>query len=221
MTLQEIFDTVMIRSGQFLISQDEIEMDTRKFKRLVEHSLAFYSRYVPIVEYLLVDIENSESRQFTFTDSMYRYGIPDYISDLIPIRISGVVPYYLREYDRPKSNLDIKVEFPWVYRKPTLTVPTNAQFDIKAVYKHKVKNCGNDQNPLWEVQTITDNDQEFIDLITGRFLIGIGRSRRAFTINDLPIQADASELVSEGKEMETTAKKEIQENKMSFYLAWG
>jgi len=221
MTLQEIFDRVMIEAGQFLISSDEIELDQRKFKTLVERSLAYYSRYSPVVDHILVDIENSESRQFTFDDTMYRYGIPDFIADLIPIRVSGVVPYYLREYDRPRSNLDIKVEFPWVYRKPVLTVPTNAQFDIKAVYKHKLKNIGTDKTPLWDVATISDDDQEFIDLITGRFMIAVGRQRRAFTINELPIQVDASTLVSEGQEKERTAKEEIQNNKIKFYLSWG
>jgi hypothetical protein len=221
MTLQEIFERVMIDSGQFLISIDEIELDVPRFKILVQHSLAFYSRYSPIVDHILVDIENSESRQFVFTESMYRYGIPNYISDLIPIRISGVVPYYLREYDRPRSNIDIKVEFPWVYRRPILTVPTNAQFDVKAVYHHKLRNIGTDQSPLWDIQSISDEDQEFFDLVAGRFMIAIGRNRRAFTIQELPIQVDASTMVDEGKTKEETAKREIQENKIKFYLGWG
>jgi hypothetical protein len=221
MDLQGMFDRVILNSGQFQISQDHIELDIKKFKLLVEVALGFYSNNVPHVAYLYVNGNNTNSRQIHFQESDYPLGVPDMIVDLIPIRISGVIPYYLREFDRPRSNLDIKVEFPWIYRKPTLTIPTNAEFDVKAAYYHRLVNTGNDKIPHWDCRTITDNDDSFIDLLTGRFLKAVGRARNAFTIGDLPIKADSSELISEGKELEKQAKEEIQTIKKLFAITWG
>lgn len=220
MTLQELFDITLLRTGEFLVPQDKVELDVRRFRILIENALGWYSKYVPKIEYLYINANNTNSRQYVFVEEAFPYGIPDDISDIIPVRISGVVPYYLREFDRPRSNLDIKVEFPWVYRKPVLTLPTNAEFDVKAFYFHRLKNFGTNDNPNWEVRTITENDQEFIDLVIARFLIALGKSRRAFTIEDLPIKVDATELVSEGKDLEKQAKEDIINNKHEFYLAW-
>lgn len=219
MTLQDIFDIILIRSGEFLVPIDKIELDTKKFKILVQNALAFYSKHAPKVKNIYINASTITSRQYTFTENTSPLGIPDFISDIIPLRISGVVPYYLREFDRPKSNLDIKVEFPWTYRKPVLTIPTNAEFDVKAVYHHKLKNIGNDSSPVWICDTIGDEDVELYDLILGRFLIGLGKSRRAFTIAELPIKADAAELVTEGNIIEEQAKKDIVDD-ASWYLAW-
>lgn len=220
MTLQELFDLILLRSGEFLVPIDKVELDIHKFRLLVSNALGWYSKYVPKVEYLYINANNTNSRQYVFVEEAFPLGVPDIISDVIPIRISGVVPYYLREYDRPRSNLDIKVEFPWLYRKPVLTLPTNAEFDVKSAYYHRLKNYGTNDQAQWEVRTITQEDQEFIDLLVGRFLISLGKSRRAFTIEALPIKVDAEELVSEGKELEENAKKEILENKHEWFLSW-
>jgi hypothetical protein len=40
----------------------------------------------------------------------------------------------------------------------------------------------------------------------------VGRSRRAFTMDDLPISADADTLVSDGKEKEDKALEDLQNN---------
>jgi hypothetical protein len=51
--------------------------------------------------------------------------------------------------------------------------------------------------------------------------LGVGRSRRAFTLNDLPIIMDASEIVQEGRELYKEVIEEELPKYQKFYLAYG
>jgi hypothetical protein len=195
---------------------------------LVHITLGTYNRFNPLSVHMYKMI--NAVRQFTFTVNntpviksngveLPSPGAPEWLVEIIPVRISGVYPFYLRDYDRPRSNLDIKVEFPWEYRKPTLTVPVQGEYDIHAVYYHQVRVDASGEAPTYHLDTITDRDDVFLKLLTGRFLKATGRNRRAFVMADLPITTDASELVSEGTTMEQEAMEEMTSNS-KFYLAW-
>ncbi len=54
-------------------------------------------------------------------------------------------------------------------------------------------------------------DEAFIDMIIGRFLISLGRSRRAFTLASSPINFDGAELVAEGTEKYKEARDLLHE----------
>ena len=66
--------------------------------------------------------------------------------------------------------------------------------------------------PYYDLPGITHRDHRFLKLMQGRFMQALGRSRKAFTLNDLPITSDAAEMVSSGKEIETEAITEINES---------
>ncbi len=66
--------------------------------------------------------------------------------------------------------------------------------------------------PYYNLPNITYKDHRFLSLVQGRFMQGLGRSRKAFILNDLPITSDASDMVSAGKEIEKEALTEMQEN---------
>jgi hypothetical protein len=114
--------------------------------------------------------------------------------------------------------LEDPVEAPWVYNKAvgTLTVPYSSKWRILACFYHIIEKT----DEVYEVKTITSHDHVFFKLLQAYFLQGIGRSRRAFTLNDLPIIMDASDIASEGKEMESSAMEELK-NIQSFHLAMG
>jgi hypothetical protein len=221
----------MINSGQFLIPEGKIELKQDTFKVLVDYTLGFYNRHVPIDGWTNITVQPARQYQFTGNEvfkisnndddgvAMVFQDVPVKIVDLVPIRISGVYPFYLRDYDRPKSYIEQKVEYPVVYRRPVLTVPISGDYDCQAIFHHKSTLVADSGGELWEVKTITDEDQDFIKLLTARFMVAIGRNRRAFTLTPLPITSDASEMVSEGREMEKDAEQSIYENKQKFYLA--
>lgn len=71
----------------------------------------------------------------------------------------------------------------------------------------------------YEILTITDDDIRFFKLLTARFMKGLASSRRAFTMTDIPLLTDATDLMSDAKAMEEEVKKELQENQ-KWWLAW-
>jgi hypothetical protein len=218
MTLNDLFEKVLIRSGQFQYPSERIELNAEPFKKLVESCLGVYNGYVPVAKHVFKSINGS--RQYKFTEETDGE-IPEWVSNIVPVRIAGVVPYYFREYDRPKGSVDVKQEYPFEYRKPIITVPVSADYDIYCVYNHKLTPVDDSDSKEWEILTIDDQAHEFLDLVTARFLIGLGRSRRAFTISDVPIIADSADLVSEGKDMEEKTMEDLYDRQSRFYLAWG
>ena len=217
MTLDEMFDRIIIETGQFQIPRDRVELDIPRFKTLVERVVGIYNGYSPVNIHLY---KNLTSRQYTFTAENTPEGIPEYIVEAIPVRISGVVPFLINTYNRPTETVSPKIEYPYVYRKPTLTVPASAEYDLHVLLKHKVTRIPDSDTESYEVVTISDDEDEFIDLLTAKFLIGLGRSRRAFTLQEIPLVSDAADLVSEGKELEAEAMENLIENKGKWYLAW-
>lgn len=218
MNLNEMFDRVLVLSGQFLIPDSVIELKLDKFKIIVEQTLGVWNNYTPIDKHVYKNLDSG--RQYTFTENDPN-GIPKNIVDLQPIRISGVAPFFLSEYGRLGDTLDIKKSFPWEYRAPKLTVPITGEFDLHCIYDHKlVVDNSTGGEPAYRCDTIATSDDEFFDILTGRFLQSLGRSRRAFTLNELPITVDGAELVAEGKQMEDEARADLIENKSKWYLAW-
>jgi len=217
MNLQEMFEKVMVDSGQFLIPAEGIELKEQNFKILVQTVIGKYNGYVPIDYRKTIDVTGT--RQFTFNSVNSPEGIPDYISEILPIKISGVYPFYLNDWS-PGVLLQPKSNYPYQYRKPTLVVPVEGQYEIHAARGHVIEGTGSSEDP-WRVDTIDHNADEFFNLMVGKFLIALGRSRNAFTIQDIPITMDSSEMIAEGKELDEKADQDMTENKMKWWLAWG
>lgn len=213
MTVQEIFERVLVKSGQYLISAASIELNEANFLHLVREVVGIYNHYFPIDKYLFKEI--TATRQYHFTEANTPEGIPEAVIEIMPIRIFGVYPFFFRDYDRPRSFLDYKIEFPFLYRKPLLVVPVNAEYNLHVLYYHEIvqENCVN------KVNTITDLDYNFFNLLTAKFLQAVGRARRAFTLEDLPIAVDAVDLVNDGERLEEKTMENIY-NTSKFYLSW-
>lgn len=225
MTLQELFNLVILESGQFMLADSSIELNVDRFKLIVDMSLGQYNRFIPHEVHLYKSLSG---RNYTFTEENTSEGIPEWISDVIPTRIFGTYPFfYKRPFGDPlryqnNSNLVDKTPFVFTYRKPILYVQVDCELDITAAYHHKFKETvdANTSKKTYELPTITPDNVEFIQLVQAKFLKGLGRSRRAFTIGEIPLLTDASDLVSEGLELENTLLNERLPDQSKFYLAW-
>jgi hypothetical protein len=214
--VSEMFDRVLVRSGQYIIKPKYIELDVDRFRVLVEDACALYSKSRPFDRDY--DINFRGNLQYTFTDTfdLELKRVPNWISEVKPTNLG-------RFYDSPynSSSVSETIELPWVYEKPVLTVPYYSMFRVKAVYKHIVESVPVENNtPEYEVKTITVEDDMFFKILQAYFLQGLGRSRRAFTHNDLPITMDADTLAGEAETMLNDIKEEIQ-NVQKFHLAIG
>lgn len=228
MNLQEIFTRVLVRSGQYILKPKNIEIDIDNFKVLVEDALEIYNKSVPYEKKYNEQIYYP--RRITldenFDPEMGRP--PSWLSEVTPVRVQGAgynAALFGNYMPTTADEIQDPVQSPWNYNKQThvLTVPYSAKYDILAVYDHIVEELeerdSNDQK-LLGVKTISAADSGFFMLLRSMFLQGIGRSRRAFTMSDLPILMDAEQLVSDGETLEEKALEEI-EKKCKFRLAMG
>lgn len=231
MEISEMFNRVLVESGQFLLEINGVELDKDRFLTLVKSVLGKYNKYHPIDDKF--NLNMLSTRVYTFTDSSQNYGIPQWIVSVTPVqmgtdsafntnRISSVGSL-LSYLGSSNSNpyLMEKCTFPFEYRDGKLYIPTEDQVDVHAVYLHKIREEESNGDTLYHVDTITDEDETFFNLLRAKFMISLGRSRRAFTMQDLPIATDASEIVAEGKELEREVTEDLYENDGKQYLSYG
>lgn len=224
MKVEEIWDRIRVRSGQFILNKSKIELDVDNFRTLVEDALAEYNRARPYDKMYNVFINSP--RQFTFTDTFDAdiKRVPDMLAEVTPIRAFNSNPYlYGTALSNPSHNHSEVIEplqVPWDYKKPTLTVPLSGDYKVVAMYNHQLVKVVDEASGIiyWEVTTISIEDVHFFKLLQGMFLQGIGRSRRAFTMSDMPILMDADQLYSEGQQIEEKALEDIHSNK-KIYLS--
>jgi hypothetical protein len=217
----------MLMSGQFLLNSNRIEVDPDRFRHLVDDALARYSKHSPHEEHMFVQMSQRNVRltaEFVCGLTGKEYlGEPDWVSDVMPVRLYGYNPFFIFKNLDPNYNSDLqeKTQMPFKYRKPDLYVSISAEYDVHAVWKHKVIETQTEREGfVYEVPTISIDDTVFFLLLQGMFLSSIGRSRRSFTLQDLPIAMDAAEIAAEGQEIVEKAMEEIEDHQ-KFYLAWG
>jgi len=227
-TARETFDRVMIESGQFCLAPDKNELDLDKFIILIRATLGTYNKYHPRAEKFNIDTAGEST--FTFTDtSAAGLGIPAWISDVIPIRTYNSLNSSIFNNLSGGSNLinsssnpwlQCKQEAPWTYRCPILYVPFNGEYDITAVYNHVVEETETGNGIEYNLPTLSHESGVFFQLLTGKFLVSLAGSRRAFTHTNLEITTDADTLKIEGNEMILAAIENLHNNHNLFFLAW-
>jgi len=225
--IETIFEKIMLMSGQFLLNTNRIEVDPDRFRHLVDDALAKYSKHSPFDLHFFVDMT---SRNIILTEELIHnltgleyLGPPDWISDIMPVRLYGINPFKtFRNLDSTWNNeLVEKTQLPFVYRKPALYVSISAEHDIHGVWKHRIIETESERDGFtYTVPTISVDDTIFFQILQGMFLSSIGRSRRAFTLQDLPIAMDAAEIAAEGQDIVEKAMEDIEDHQ-KFYLAWG
>lgn len=232
MTLDDLIDYVMTESGQFIVGELETtQIDRHRFHLIVKRALAVYGRYKPESQRLNVSINNSAD----LSQGVDR--TPDWISRVVPLGTGGTDSLTGKTaaafiygstmgnglsdptYDRPPMR-----SMPWEYNAPILSVyGPDDMYDVTAHYEPALTDIvRDDQNKVTDARLngVGYRDEHFLDLLVGYFLIALGRSRRAFTLNDLPVTMDGDQMVSEGNEKVQTAREALQEQS-SWALALG
>jgi hypothetical protein len=207
MKLVDIIDWVMMQSGEFIVEIIENTLiDKPKFWLMVKRDLKFYQKYVPVTKNLNVYVNGS-------------YGFPageepKFISKCTPVvagstgssGFSTLSTGQLLSMANPMLGMS-PTRFIWKYEEPQLFTSMAGDVAVKAHYDYKFDVSSADPAE-YEILGMREEDL-FLNLVLSSFLIGLGRSRRAFTLNDLPITMDAPDLVSEGKERQETARQDI------------
>lgn len=201
MRVSEIIDYVILETGNYLIDTLlRSEVDLPKFMILIKSVLSEYTNYRP----------NNKNISICISKSPYLF-----IPETAPLTIHKVNTGFLNvpgiiENDpfRVIERLHIPVMPPWRYENPKLYTFYSGVVEIGATFNYIISPIGLD----YELNDISFSNTEFLEMVKGKFLMAVGKQRRAFTVNDLPIATDASEIVSEGKEIFDAAKEQLHNN---------
>ena len=221
MTIDEIFNRILLRSGQFILRKARIELDVDSFRVLVEDALSDYSGFAPYTTEYTLDLNASRFFTFPLTYDPDLERAPDWLSEVTPINSFGSLATVFQKSSIGSPTLVEPVMAPWKFNKKTkvLTTPYSSFYKVIAVFEHEIRETVTGGKTTFDVPTIDKKDQPFFDLLRGMFLVGIGRSRRAFTLNDLPILMDADTLVSEGEAIIEKANEAMLDDQ-KFHLAF-
>jgi len=216
MTIKDIFEKVLVLSGQYHLTTANIDLDYASFVKLVQHALTFYSRWIPAV------VRYNKNIPETFYAFQASEGQPDWISECNPIQVLGM-PWQL--FDWRKQKLQEKQSFVWQYHKDTHTIYVQAGglFEIIGVMRHRITAPENQQNypENWQIVTLDEEiDDKFFELATGHFMYAVGMARGSFGGLDLSFTIDHKLMIDEGKAKIKDATAWIQDNGLK-YLAWG
>lgn len=234
--LTELADVVMIRSGQFIVGPFEnVQLDYDKFWKLCRGVIYEYQNHKPITKKFNLDIPQTGYR-FTSPNP-----IPLWVSKVVPINGYGassgfgsggiggsgdfaiITPHQAINLARGASmggaGGGLSSMFPqpspffFEYRDEVLYVSQSGMMDITAHYPYTWTETVDNDGKVTEVliDGIDPSHDQYIELVLADFLVAVGRSRRAFTLNDLPITMDAPDLVSEGLELRDKVKEALSD----------
>jgi len=222
-TLTELEEIILLESGEYLLQNIEnVSLTPAKLWVMAKRVLKFYNSKRPFTYRHNI---LTSSRFYVYQDSV-NYGPPVWISSVVPVTSSNVMDVYSLMSNKvvgEMSALEIPRGFVWKYENPKLYVSEDGTMDVVECHDHQYTIIRDSTGILEDVTFSTINERDdplFFELLVARFLITLGRSRRAFTMNDLPIEMDGGELVSEGQELWRESLEKLEEND-KWWLALG
>jgi hypothetical protein len=196
MKLSEAIDYIILETGNYLVSnlvRSDINLD--RFLILTKIVLGEYCNYRPLRKTIIANI-SSNPHEFIYNTS------PVVIDK---INISNSDPVYRQEHISPLPS--------WRYERPNLYIATTGFLEISGAFDYYIAPITeNNQIIDYDIQDIGFKETEFLALLKAKFLVTIGKQRRAFTANDIPFATDASEIVSEGAELWNITVERLQSN---------
>ena len=149
--------------------------------------------------------------------------VPKWVSSVIPTGTSnGTLTIDLIRQTRFQrlGEQDTILEprkFYWKYEKTDshgiIYLSEDGPMDIRAHYDYGL-DIETDSSGVTDVEISgidEAKDRLFIDLVLAKFLMMIGRSRRMFRMEGFPVEFDAGEVYSEGRELEEAATQSLYE----------
>jgi len=200
-------------SGEFVLQDFEFTLLSKeKLWNLIRKELNYYDLHRPLVVKNSITLSTHSPYIFPPIPGKIPqdgYCTPEWISSVTPANNPYVGNILFNNYGTLGPRHVI-----WRYQKPNFYYQGYASdtLEIVACYRRSYDIIKADGEIVdVNIQNLSlFNDNYFFDLLKGRFMESIGRSRRAFTLADFPISMDAGELVSEGVEIVKEAKETIE-----------
>ena len=193
LTYDDLLELTFTETGQYLIDLETTMLDRNKVELLIERELNWFSKYYPVRK--RASLYLFDGKQFT-------------------IEQDGDIPFNILSIQRQYNQASLSYQM-WGkprYRNPSFTYNNghlslcgeSGVYDIEYSVYHrydKERGC---------IDTLT-SESPFVNLFIAKFMISVGRSRKAFLLNDLPLTMDSDSMVSEGQELYQSTREYIME----------
>lgn len=222
-TFQELIDYVLLESGQYMAPLEATLLTDTHVARIVTRELSLYSKYRPVSREVFVSANVSGEVNFkTLSTDEKERDIPMMITNVrVPHGEYGISPAAIANYSYSPVTRERLVEAPtsnFDYRKPILYLAGSGGYKLTAHYSRYFDYAEINGKLDGVISDISfEDDHLFVEMLIGKFLQYVGRSRRAFTIDNLPITYDSSEMVSEGQEKYNEAYRVLTEENSKWY----
>lgn len=199
-TIDQIVEILLLESGQYISDLDATLLDIPKIELMIKRELGIYSRYMP----------NKVTTQGHLYDKK-----------VFTVELDGCIPNNIVDIRTDRFNFVGYTTAPipgpvhsyyWRYDKPVLYFRYPEGEYLYSYIAPHVYDETNKILPTIEIHS------KFITMLMGRFLMSVGKSRRAFTIDEIPINTDADSMLNEGKDIYDSAIEEVRLNS-AFNLA--
>lgn len=205
LTYEDIINHFAMTSGQFMMSVEEMMLNKTQVIGLITRELAYYGKYLPKVKRLSLKLYdqkvfngvdedgNPQDIPLAINKIFMRSGVTQLFTNN---RFGNITKSYWRYYD----NLF------------TTSLPEDIYLVEYAVNYSIDKDTGN-------IADLDISNNYFLDLVAGKLMVSIGRSRRSFFIGELPFTLDSDQLVGDGSDLVKQAQSAIIEQ-AKYFLAF-
>lgn len=210
LTYQQIVDHILIESGQFFDNLEATMLDEHKMEMMIIRELKYYSKYHPKI--LKFETALNYVTEFNLVKDP---AVPDVITNIRYTGDTGTEIFYGAQlFGGTRRAIGESLStFYWRYEKPRLIMRgIPGVYEITGIQKHYYDQIDK------VIRTIDDSNYDFLNILVARFMISVGRSRRAFSIGEIPFSSDAESLISEGNQLMAEAKDRI-ETTSNYHLA--
>lgn len=241
MTFEELYEYARVFSGNFIIPEEAIEVGLNQFHILLKNSIGWYQRYTPLV--FTYNINTNGQINYIFTGYEYPKAnewkiplSPKKVLDVFPVYSTFCNPYVFKSLSSGANALSSfnnspKTPFIWRYdaNSHRLSLDRGGELEIKASYWHPI------MERIEEIETetgekitrravdlpsISPTDIDFLNMVTGHYMVSLAHSRSIFSIQASPVTFDFQTMLSQGTQILKDAQQSIIDNS-DFYLAWG
>lgn len=193
MLYSDVKEAILLQSGQYITDLDSFLLDDDKLRSIIKVELLEYSKWKPLERFEYMEVYEGKKFDNPTPKTILSVQSDDILSTEL------LMPDLYRRDDRYRR---------WIYQKPHMV-----HFRSKPGYYHvrylkdrEITPVKDKNDNIVDYEIDIDMEQDFINLVLGRFLMTVSRMSRTFESSDLPFNVRSDDLMMEGREIYQSAK---------------
>ena len=239
MKIRDLYNEVTTLVGMGILNAVDYDLGDKSFLIIVNKALNEYNQFLPSLRTFNITVGNQD---YLFTASS-KIGIPDNIYRALPIYSTGksggpflnrfalVSGGYSRfasyRHRQTTSDIEVPIEIPWRYDKPTLYIRYGGLIDVGGLYYHKVTDipeyASSEDDTILDGKEITTlnpiTDEYFERLVRGLFMQTLSSARGMFSLEDASVTVNFEAMKTESEQLLEQVREELKDNVL-FSVSW-